>query len=351
MTLPSGSVCLYVDGAQNPAQLERGIGRYVSEHARVLRALAPSLLHSVLVNPALPLTSNLSSFFGTGLLSPSPGSKTLSGQIAERPRVYHIMSPFEATTPIDVMWPLWARDPATATVVTLYDLIPLIFPDQYLRAAALRAFYCGRVELIRHVDGILAISQHTADDVVERLGVSPERVHVIRAGTNEHFAAMYPSSAEAWAHLSHHLRAVRPGFLLYVGGADFRKNTEGMIAGFARLPPALRAKHQLVIAGILNPGQGELLRREARQAGIGPDQLVLTGHVSDADLGALYHACHPVRVPVVLRGIRPTHPRSDGMRGAGRGQRVDSGARGAGRSRGTFDPHDPAPLPLAWPKS
>ena len=257
MTLPSRSVCLYVDGAQNPAQIERGIGRYVSEHARALQALAPSLLHSVLFNPGLSLTGNLNSFFDTGLLSPSPGNRTAQGHTREPPRVYHIMSPFEAATPIHIMWPLWARDPAIATVVTLYDLIPLIFPDHYLRGAGLRAFYSGRVELIRHVDGVLALSQHTADDAIERLAVSPERVHVVHAGANQHFVAMYPSSTEAWAHLSHHLRPVRPGFLLYVGGADFRKNTEGMIAGFARLPAALRAQHQLVIAGILNPGQGD----------------------------------------------------------------------------------------------
>ena len=80
--------------------------------------------------------------------------------------------------------------------LTLYDLIPLIFPDHYLRGAGLRAFYSGRVELIRHVDGVLALSQHTADDAIERLAVSPERVHVVHAGANEHFVAMYPSSTE-----------------------------------------------------------------------------------------------------------------------------------------------------------
>ena len=78
------------------------------------------------------------------------------------------MSPFEATTAIDIMWPVWARDSRIATVVTLYDLIPLIFPDQYLRDPAMRAFYSARVQLIRQVDGVLALSQHTARDAVER---------------------------------------------------------------------------------------------------------------------------------------------------------------------------------------
>jgi glycosyltransferase involved in cell wall biosynthesis len=342
--LPNRSVCLYVDGAQNPAQLERGIGRYVSEHARALQALAPSLLHSVLVNPKLSLTDNLSSFFATGLLSPSPGNRTAEGHTAAPPRVYHVMSPFEAETPIDVMWPVWARDPAIATVVTVYDLIPLIFPDQYLTDTKLRAFYSGRVELLRHADGILAISQHTAEDAIERLGVSPERVHVIHAGTNEHFGAMYPSSTEAWAHLSRHLPAVRPGFLLYVGGADFRKNTEGMIAGFARLPAALRAKHQLVIAGILNPGQGEFLRGEAARAGLGAEQLVLTDHVSDSDLGALYHACHLFVFPSLYEGFGLPILEAMACGAPVAASASTSVPEVLGDLEGTFDPRDPASI-------
>ena len=119
MTLPSRSVCLYVDGAQNPIQLDRGIARYVSEHARAIHALAPSLLHSVLLNPGLSLTGNLSSFLGSGLLGWGTGSRSAGRPPGTLPRVYHIMSPFEPTTAIDVMWPLWARDSRIATVVTL----------------------------------------------------------------------------------------------------------------------------------------------------------------------------------------------------------------------------------------
>ena len=303
MTLPSRSICLYVDGAQNPGQLERGIGRQVSEHARALYTLAPSVLHSVLLNPHLSLTGNLSSFLGKGLLTWSTGSRPPSSQSGTAPRVYHIMSPFEATTPIDVMWPRWARDSRIATVVTLHDLIPMIFPDQYLTDPRMRAFYDGRLELIRHADGILAVSQYTATDVIERLQIPPERVHVIHGGTSEHFAHMYSSRTAAWAHLSRHLKAVRPGFLLYIGAADFRKNLAKLIAGFARLPATLRAEHQLVIAGFLNPGQDKLLRDEAAFAGIRPEELVLTGHLSESDLGALYHACTLFVFPSFYEGF------------------------------------------------
>ena len=58
-----------------------------------------------------------------------------------------------------------------------------------------------------------------------------------------------------------------------------------------------------MIAGILNPGQAEILRREADRAGIARDELVLTGHVSDSDLGALYHACTLFVFPSLYEGF------------------------------------------------
>ena len=341
MTLRNRSVCLYVDGAQNPFQLERGIGRQVSEHARAVHALAPSLLHSVLLNPGLSLTGNLSSFVGKGLLSWSSESRAAEGPRGEPPLVYHIMSPFEARTGIDVMWPRWARDPRIATVVTLHDLIPLIFPDHYQRDPAVRAFYGGRLELIRHADGVLAVSEVTAEDAVERLQISPDRVHVIRAGTSEHFAGMYSSETAAWAHMARHLSAVRPGFLLYVGGADFRKNMEGLIAGFGRLPAELRAQHQLVIANILMGGQAESLRNEAQLAGIRPDELVLTGHVSDFDLGALYRACSLFVFPSFYEGFGLPMLEAMSCGAPVAASVTTTGPEVLGDLEGTFDPYDP----------
>ena len=70
-------------GPRIPAQLERGIGRYVSEHARAIEALAPSLLHSVLLNPGLSLTANLIPLLGKGLLQWSDG--TLPAEVAPSP--------------------------------------------------------------------------------------------------------------------------------------------------------------------------------------------------------------------------------------------------------------------------
>ena len=121
------------------------------------------------------------------------------------------MSPFELHRTLDELWPAWARGSHVCTVVTLYDLIPLVFPDHYLRDAVIRTRYETRAELVRRADRVLAISQTTADDAAERLGIEADRISVIGAGATEKFAHMYGSPAAAWDALAARLQSIRPG--------------------------------------------------------------------------------------------------------------------------------------------
>jgi glycosyltransferase involved in cell wall biosynthesis len=302
MTLPDRSVALFAAGAQNWAHLDRGIPRYIVEHLRALRHLAPELIDSVLLTPAGPLTGNLNWLLGSGLLAPAadqrPAGRRAPGTL---PAIYHVMSPFEPMA-MEAMWPTWARDPDVATVVTVYDLIPLIFTEHYLSQPRGRVGYRARAEFIRHVDGVLAISQATANDVVTRLGVPADRVHVIHAGATDTFAGMYQSRESALSHLKGRLPAVRPGFALYVGGFEFRKNLERLIDAYARVPPNVRTEHQLVIACSLLSDQRAGLERLAAEVGLQDGELILTGFVSEEDLGALYHACALFVFPSLYEG-------------------------------------------------
>ena len=302
MALPYRAVSLYAAGAQNWRHFDRGIPRFVVEHLRAISTLAPEAIDSVLLNPRLPLTGNLSWLFGTELLGFNDEDAPSYRSSRPSAAVYHVMSPFEPDTPIDVMWPAWARDAGVATVVTVYDLIPLIFDHHYLADPQVRVEYLARADFIRHADGVLAISESTANDVVTLLGVAAERVHVIHAGATEIFGAMYASKDAAWEHVTRHLRAVKRGFLLYVGGFEFRKNLETLITGYARTRPELRAAHQLVIACRMLPQEMQSLERLADEVGLGPGELVLTGYVSDADLGALYHTCTLFVFPSLYEG-------------------------------------------------
>ena len=148
---------------------------------------------------------------------------------------------------------------------------------------------------------MLTISQRTAEDVVERLGIPEDRITVIHSGVSGQLSSLVQPGGQAVDLLACQRPRIRPGFLLYVGGDDARKNMEGTIRAYARLPAPLRREHQLVIACRIGP-----LRRFdphlRRFVGIAGDEIEITGFVSDQELTALYRACELFIFPSLYEG-------------------------------------------------
>lgn len=170
-----------------------------------------------------------------------------------------------------------------ASVATLYDLIPLHDRALHLPTGAAHDWYARRLDFLRGCDRLFAISEWTKRDAVERLDLAPERIVVVGGAVDPRFQPGADATAVRAAH-----GIVRP-FVLYNGGLDPRKNVDLLLDAFARLPPALRARHQLVLVGRGELEQAALARRAA-QLGI-RDDVVLPGFVPDDDLVALYGAC------------------------------------------------------------
>ncbi len=347
MTVPPHSICLDVQGAQNAIHLDRGIPRFVVEHARALAACDPHMLHSVLLSPQRPLTGNVNWLLGSGLLAWATGDRRPTRRPRSEPSIYHVMSPFELDRPLDELWPQWARSPAVRTVVTLYDLIPLVFAEHYLRDPVIRDRYLTRTRLVAQAERVFAISQTTANDAVERLGVPAERVTVIEAGATSAFATMFSRRAHAESVLATALPELRPGFLLYVGGFEFRKNLERLIRAYGLLARETRARHQLVIACRLLESERELLRGLAIDAEIATNELLLTGYVSDTVLGALYHACELFVFPSFYEGsgLPILEAMSCGVPVLA--ANTSTGPEILGDLEGTFDPMEPAAIAQA----
>jgi len=281
-----GAVWLDAQGAQNPKHLDRGIPRYVAEHARALVDLDDrGAIGRVVVDRGLPLTSTLVPLAGSGRLvfTDTPP--------ADPPRLYHVMSPFELERPLAGLWPSWARASRTRLVMTVYDVIPQLFPDVYLTDRPTRTRYQSRLAWLRRADHVLAISQATAADTERIGGVPADRITVIDAGVSTSFAGAHEGPEQALRSLERRLPNLRPGFALYVGGFDPRKNMERLIAAWGLLAPAVRREHQLVITCRLLPEELAVLRRAGDAAGLTEDELIITGYVTDPELAALYHSC------------------------------------------------------------
>jgi len=149
----------------------------------------------------------------------------------------------------------WAYPPQRAGVraTTIHDLVPLRFPD-WVPARTRRMHGAKYRHAARTCDVVFANSRFTGDDVVERLGVAPERVRVAYPGVDRRFR-----QDGARADLG------RP-YLLAVG-TEARKNIETVVAAHA----LLRTDHALAVAGS-DP----------------PSGVVGLGYVTDDELARLY---------------------------------------------------------------
>lgn len=201
-----------------------------------------------------------------------------------RNAIYHSPSPFEPT-PLDRLWPPSLR--RLPLVVTLHDLIPAVFPDENMPDPGVRRFYWARKEVIRQADRVLSVSQATAQDALEMFGLRPDRLSITGGGVSESFRP--PASRNA---VRATLRGIRPSidseYVLYTGGMDYRKNVDGLLLAYARLPQGLRDRYKLVLVGQLglDDPRGPFAE-QALSLGIS-DRVVFAGFVSDEELVLLY---------------------------------------------------------------
>ena len=149
----------------------------------------------------------------------------------------------------------WAYPPQRAGVraMTIHDLVPLRFPH-WVPARTRRMHGAKYRHAAKTCDVVFANSRFTADDVVERLGVAPERVRVAYPGVDRRFRQEGERTDLG-----------RP-YLLAVG-TETRKNIETVVEAQA----LLRTDHALAVAGS-DP----------------PSGVVGLGYVPDEELARLY---------------------------------------------------------------
>jgi glycosyltransferase involved in cell wall biosynthesis len=338
--LDPGSVWLDARGVQSVGHAERGISRYVTEHARALLELAPEAIGAVGLSPDVPVPPIAGPLLDSGKAAWMTRERRPAGEVAP---IYHVMSPFEADLELEEIWPAWSR--GSRLVVTLYDLIPLIMRERYnANWGYMATAWIARLGLLGSAQQILTISRQTAEDAMEHLNIPEERITVIDSGVSDRFSSLVGSREEADAILRSTHPKVRPGFLLYVGGVDPRKNLEGTIRAYAELPVAIRDTHQLVIACNLAHHLRFSLRILARRLGIESRNLVLTGFVEDRDLAALYRSCELFVFPSLYEGagLPILEAMTCGAPVAASG--TSAMPELLGDMEATFDPADPADI-------
>jgi len=161
------------------------------------------------------------------------------------------------------------------TVVTVHDLIPIVFPDKFPRGIRGEVKWQIQKATLKNATRIIADSESSKRDVVRFTGIDERKI--IRV-----YLAPDPAIIEG-------ANGKREGerFILYVGDLNWNKNVSGLLLGFARAKTGVN----LVIVGsaFLDEKLPEAIAIHKQVKNLGLEARVkFVGHVTDEKLGALY---------------------------------------------------------------
>ena len=297
--------------ALNTPSRERGIGRYVKHLCRALaeRERWPESHPTGMRLQIAGLTRHRGSVSGAideslqfaGDLQISVSNcqyqrhklerRLFLGGLARRigPRLLHLPDP--PGTPLDMRQP---------RIVTCHDLIPLVLAKQYLAPVpgARTLQWLRDYARYRTARRVIAISEATRRDLIEHVGVSPDRIDVVHSGVDhERFSAVALDGERERVHAQLGFDAP---FLLCLGASDARKNLPLLVRAFAQSGVAREV--MLVFAGPISARQRARLLEAIRGSRV-EGRVSILGYIDDALLVALYRQCLAYVFPSSYEGF------------------------------------------------
>ncbi len=139
--------------------------------------------------------------------------------------------------PFFLTLPLFKNKP---TVVTVHDLIPLIFPDKFPRG--IRGGFKWQIQKfsLKSCSAIITDSDNSKKDIIKILGVNSNKVFSIPLAAGKNYKKINDVNFLRTIKNKYNLP---DKFILYVGDVNWNKNIEGLIKA------AKKANIELVLAG------------------------------------------------------------------------------------------------------
>jgi glycosyltransferase involved in cell wall biosynthesis len=271
---------------------QAGVSRYIEQLLRRLLPAAPEDRWTVYVAPGaasrvavapnvrvrpsrLPTTNPLARIFWEQFVAPA-------ALLRDPPAVLFC--------PLNVV-PFAARCP---TVVCVHDLAFIRFPEQ--RGQARRRYLTALTRLsVRRAAHVVTVSEWTRREVIDLLGVAPDRVTTTPNGGDERLGPLDPAAVTEFRRA----RSLPDQFLLFLSTLEPRKNIETLLRAYARRRDEIGMP--LVIAG----GKGwfyEPIFRLAEELHLG-DAVRFPGFVPGEELGLWYNAATAFVYPSLYEGF------------------------------------------------
>ncbi len=190
---------------------------------------------------------------------------------------------------------------SSRVVVTVHDLITLLFPE-YQTSRAARLYNRLIARAVRRATLVIADSESTRRDIVRRLGLPDERIRVIYLAVEGLYRPCEDASLLAGIREKYGLGQE---YVLYIGGLNAHKNLGKLLEAFALVLQALGRRFTLAIAGVTHSRNPQVFpdwQLLAHQLGL-RDSVKFLGFVPEGDKPLLYSAASLFVYPSLYEGF------------------------------------------------
>jgi glycosyltransferase involved in cell wall biosynthesis len=186
----------------------------------------------------------------------------------------------------------------TAAVVTIHDVIPMIFPDHAPKSRKTKLFPVYRrlmIEVGKRAKMIIADSESSRKDIVTHLQIPAGRYGMVKTVYCGLGSRLSPDSRSKPAKDGNEARTI-----LYVGRSDPYKNCVGLISAFALTQKQCHFPIKLLMAG--SPDQRYPEINEKINA-LGLAQSVRRVYLTDSELASAYRTADLLVLPSLYEGF------------------------------------------------
>jgi alpha-1,3-rhamnosyl/mannosyltransferase len=181
--------------------------------------------------------------------------------------------------------------------VTVYDLSFIRYPEMH--PASRHAWLArGFHSTIRRARQIITISEFSKNEIVELLGVDPEKISISYPGVDSRFRPLHPDflkpKLKKWS--------LKPAeYILSVGTLEPRKNLGNLFKAYDLLPNGFKKKWPLVVVGMTGWKEKNIIKE--MEILIRKGNLVPLGYLSDDQLATIYAGAKILVYPSLYEGF------------------------------------------------
>lgn len=190
--------------------------------------------------------------------------------------------------------PYFAKVPS---VLTIHDLVPVDYPEySSIETSIYYRLFLSRS--IHKAKKIIAVSNKVKEDIINRYGIDPVKIHVVYHGVGEEFKKIHDPQ---FLKLVIEKYKLPKSFLLFIGNLEPRKNLLRVIDAFIHLKKHQQINQKLVIAG-KNGWEYESIYQKVKLEKM-EDEIIFTGYLDRNDLPSIYSLCSLFVFPSLYEGF------------------------------------------------